>query len=191
MLSPSFFSKKWPEYELQGLVAKEIGYGETILPVWHNVTREDVLEYSPPLADKMALRMDQYSPRQVALRIIKVIRPDILTRVHQRIAYLRAMSGAVAKKKKLAELVVSPIRHKKLPMSLIGRIRLFRAALWDVYPHSMEFWLDGFRRDLHPSDEITRWEHIAACYTEYAKMAELTPEQKEHVFGIFHWFWEG
>lgn len=54
VLSPAFFSKQWPQRELQGLAAREVATGsKVILPVWHNVTRDDVLAYSPVLADKM------------------------------------------------------------------------------------------------------------------------------------------
>jgi hypothetical protein len=47
-------SKPWPEYELRGLVSKEIGSDKVILPIWHGVTREEILAFSPPLADKLA-----------------------------------------------------------------------------------------------------------------------------------------
>ena len=55
ILSPSFFKKEWPRRELDGLTAKEISYGKTILPVWHKVDRDYVLRYSPTLADKLAV----------------------------------------------------------------------------------------------------------------------------------------
>ena len=55
ILSPAFFAKHWPEYELRGLTAKEIGKEDVILPIWHNVTRDDVLKYSPPLASVAAI----------------------------------------------------------------------------------------------------------------------------------------
>jgi hypothetical protein len=54
VLSPPFFAKGWPQWELDGLVAKEVGGKKVILPVWHNVTASDVREYSPSLADKVA-----------------------------------------------------------------------------------------------------------------------------------------
>jgi formylglycine-generating enzyme required for sulfatase activity len=55
VLSPHFFAKEWPQRELDGLVAKEVSSGKTILPVWHNVTWEDVNRFSPTLADKLAV----------------------------------------------------------------------------------------------------------------------------------------
>jgi len=55
ILSPSFFAKQWPQYELDGLVSKEMDGGKVILPVWHKVSKAEVMSYSPSLADKMAL----------------------------------------------------------------------------------------------------------------------------------------
>ncbi|MGD0280986.1 MAG: toll/interleukin-1 receptor domain-containing protein, partial [Dissulfurispiraceae bacterium] len=54
ILSPAFFKKEWPQYELNGLTAREIEGKKVILPVWHNVTKNDVLKFSPALADKVA-----------------------------------------------------------------------------------------------------------------------------------------
>ena len=54
ILSPAFFVKNWPQWELDGLVQREIGGQKVILPVWHNVSRVEVAKYSLPLADRVA-----------------------------------------------------------------------------------------------------------------------------------------
>lgn len=55
VLSKAFLSrKKWTEYELNGLFAREQNGVKVILPIWHNITREDILQYSPSLADRLA-----------------------------------------------------------------------------------------------------------------------------------------
>lgn len=54
ILSHSFFSKEWPQKELDGLVAREDGKEKVILPIWHNITVNDVRQYSPLLADRLA-----------------------------------------------------------------------------------------------------------------------------------------
>ncbi len=59
VLSPNFFSKQWPQSELNGLVTREGTGLNVILPVWHNVTREQVEEFSPILADRVAVISDQ------------------------------------------------------------------------------------------------------------------------------------
>jgi len=60
ILSPSFFAKKWPPLELDGLVARAMTSAEkTILPVWYRLEREDVLRYSVTLADLVAARWSE------------------------------------------------------------------------------------------------------------------------------------
>jgi hypothetical protein len=55
VLSPSFFAKEWPQKELDGLVAREVEGRKVILPVWHRIDAASIREYSPLLADKVAV----------------------------------------------------------------------------------------------------------------------------------------
>ena len=55
VLSHNFFLKEWPQKELDGLVAREISTGKLILPIWHNISKEDVAMFSPILADRLAV----------------------------------------------------------------------------------------------------------------------------------------
>lgn len=55
ILSPHFFEKQWPQQELDGLATRELGGQKVILPVWHKVGFEEVRQYSPMLADKLAV----------------------------------------------------------------------------------------------------------------------------------------
>jgi hypothetical protein len=66
VLSPAFFAKNWPQYELNGLTAREEDGRKVVLPIWHNVDREDVLAYSPTLADKVALSTQKLSVKKIA-----------------------------------------------------------------------------------------------------------------------------
>jgi len=73
ILSKSFFAKNWPQYELNGLTAKEIDGKKVILPVWHEITKAEILKYSPPLADKVAADTSRQSIREIAKQIAKVL----------------------------------------------------------------------------------------------------------------------
>jgi hypothetical protein len=73
VLSPAFFAKNWTQYELDGLVAKEMIGGKVILPLWHKVSKNEVLGYSPSLADKMALSTASYTIQELAEALSKVI----------------------------------------------------------------------------------------------------------------------
>ena len=74
VLSPSFFAKKWPQYELDGLVTMEMTGEQTILPLWHRLTKNDVIRESPSLADKIARSTSDFTIEQIADEIADVIR---------------------------------------------------------------------------------------------------------------------
>jgi len=75
ILSPAFFGKKWPEWELNGLVQlQNSSDNRRIIPIWHNIDYEDVVRYSPSLADIVAIK-SELGLRFVVEQIIKVVRP--------------------------------------------------------------------------------------------------------------------
>jgi preprotein translocase subunit YajC len=53
ILSPSFFNKNWPQKELDGLVARETLETKVILPILHNMKHEELVKYSPTLANRV------------------------------------------------------------------------------------------------------------------------------------------
>lgn len=73
ILSPSFLAKNWPQYELDGMVAKEVSGQKIILPIWHKLSRNEVLAYSPTLADRMALSTSSYTVAGLATAIHEVL----------------------------------------------------------------------------------------------------------------------
>jgi signal transduction histidine kinase len=78
VISPSFMQKRWPERELRGLVQREVLAEEKlILPIWFGVTQQEVVNFSPPLADAFALDAIQMDAEQIALSLLKIVRPDV------------------------------------------------------------------------------------------------------------------
>jgi len=73
VLSPAFFRKEWPQYELNGLTAREIEGRKVILPVWHQISKADILRISPPLADKIAANTTTHSLDEVAKQLAIVL----------------------------------------------------------------------------------------------------------------------
>lgn len=61
VLSPSFFAKRktWTKKELGALESLEGGGRTTILPVWHDISFDEIREHSPLLADRFAARTYQ------------------------------------------------------------------------------------------------------------------------------------
>ena len=58
LLSKNFFNKDWPQKELGGLAALEINGNKVILPIWHEIDREEITRYSPLLADRLAAKTE-------------------------------------------------------------------------------------------------------------------------------------
>lgn len=73
VLSKDFFRKGWPNYELDGLVTKAVGGDQVLLPIWHNITKAEVIDYSPSLADKLARNTATHTVEEIAQEIIEVI----------------------------------------------------------------------------------------------------------------------
>ena len=76
VLSPSFFRKRWPRREMNGLVAREMAEDRgMILPIWHHVDHAEVVAFSPPLADLRAA-VSASGMANVVGQLLKKLQPD-------------------------------------------------------------------------------------------------------------------
>ena len=73
VLSRAFFDKGWANYELDGLVTKSLDGDQVLLPIWHNITKDEVVSYSPSLADKLARTTAMQTLDEIAEEIIEVV----------------------------------------------------------------------------------------------------------------------
>jgi len=73
ILSRSFFAKKWPQLELDALVSLEEPPDKVILPVWHEVTAEEIRQFSPILASKLAIETKR-GLDEVVIALVRSIR---------------------------------------------------------------------------------------------------------------------
>lgn len=69
ILSHHFFSKEWPQRELDGLVAQ----GKRVLPIWHGLTHDEVSKFSPTLAGVYAVK-SEVGPAVIAPKLIQGLR---------------------------------------------------------------------------------------------------------------------
>ena len=74
IISRDFINKGWTNYELDGLITRSVNGEQTMLPVWHNVTRREVIDYSPSLADKLARSTTDFAVEEIADEIADLIR---------------------------------------------------------------------------------------------------------------------
>ena len=76
VLSKAFFSKEWPQTELDALVTRQNNEGKkVVLPIWHNVSAEEVRKFSPILASKLAARSAD-GINAVVGQILDVVKED-------------------------------------------------------------------------------------------------------------------
>jgi Domain of unknown function (DUF1883)/TIR domain len=73
VLSRSFFGKGWTNYELDGLVTRAVTGEQILLPIWHEITKEELIQYSPSLADRVARSTGSHTIEEIAAEIIGVI----------------------------------------------------------------------------------------------------------------------
>lgn len=77
IFSKQFFAKRWPSYELNGLVSREIQGRKVILPVWHpELTIQELISYSPTMADKAALVGSKLSITEIADNLAELVLGD-------------------------------------------------------------------------------------------------------------------
>jgi hypothetical protein len=73
VLSKEFIRKGWTNYELDGIITKSVSGEQIVLPIWHNITKKEVIDFSPSLADKLARNTSSYTVEEIASEIAEVI----------------------------------------------------------------------------------------------------------------------
>lgn len=73
VISRDFINKGWTNYELDGLITRSVNGEQTMLPVWHNITKREVINYSPSLADKLARSTTDFTVEEIADEIADLI----------------------------------------------------------------------------------------------------------------------
>ncbi|MDP4260112.1 MAG: toll/interleukin-1 receptor domain-containing protein [Bacteroidota bacterium] len=92
VISKSFLKKAWAKKELNGLINKEIiTNSKVILPVWLDIEVDDVLSFSPLLADKVSISVKPNEIDKVIAQILSATNLEIIPRetILEQIDYLR------------------------------------------------------------------------------------------------------
>lgn len=74
VLSPYFIGKKWANYELDGVVTRIVSGEKILVPIWHNITKQQILDYSPSLAKKVARSTATHTMGEIAREIAELLR---------------------------------------------------------------------------------------------------------------------
>jgi cold shock CspA family protein len=81
VLSPRFFQKKWPKRELIALFSREDSEDKVVIPIWHQITKDEILSSFPLIADKLAV-MSSDGMRNVIRRVFEVVKPRLVSQKH-------------------------------------------------------------------------------------------------------------
>lgn len=80
VLSKNFFKKQWTKKELNALLSKEIVTRENLLlPIWLDVSYEEVFEYSPFIADRFAISSEKNSIDEIINKLEDKVKPRHIT----------------------------------------------------------------------------------------------------------------
>ena len=77
VLSPSFISKGWTNYELDGIVTRTVSGEQILLPIWHNITKQEVMNFSPSIADKLARSTATHTVEEIAKEIAELLENNV------------------------------------------------------------------------------------------------------------------
>lgn len=74
ILSPSYIAdgKYWTKAELDGLFQLESVNGKMLLPIWHKLTKTQVMEFSPIIANRMAMTTSTMTAKEIAEELAKL-----------------------------------------------------------------------------------------------------------------------
>ena len=185
VLSKIFFQKYWTRTELKSFRAMESLANFKIIPIWYDISKDEVAKFSPYLADMLSIVIKKSPQAQDIFDIIEIIRPDIFEFIHLKMQFSQYV-GSYARIN--PEEINKGLRlHKGFSVAVHSRLRLLQACLQEVDQSSIEEWIDNFSRDLHPHKELLWWEFYASFFF---KMKLHFPDHKdtheEIYIAIFH-----
>jgi hypothetical protein len=178
VLSKSFISKPWTDYEKKSLVTRELNGKQLILPIWHNISKNEVIEFSAFLADKVALNTSIDKFQIIILKLLEVIRPDIYQNYQRRLMYLEKIKNSKVEYIKRNEINVSEIRHQVLSKHVLNRIKNIYYTIGKYFNSSLEDSINNFKRDIDPEREIKIWEIITSTFSDFTDKYSINDEIK-------------
>lgn len=76
VFSKAFVQKNWTQYELDGLIEREMsGEDQVLLPIWHDISYSEIVAISPSLANRKAAVYDG-NIQTIVSQVLDIIRPQ-------------------------------------------------------------------------------------------------------------------
>lgn len=173
ILSKSFLSKNWPEYEYRSLLTRQNNGEQLILPLWYNIDYADVKNYSLWLADRKALPVSTDNLNQVAIAVLRKTRPDIYRQLRMQKKFQETVRNAPRVKIPISQIDPQTTPQSKLTPQQTVRARQIHLGIGRHIREDFTDFVRGFELDNVPEYELQTWEIMNACYLE---MLEKHPE---------------
>lgn len=77
-----------------------------------------------------------------------------------------------------------PIRHESLTDEQLTRLGKVYDVFAQVDGQPIKVWIDNFKRDIDPDQELAIWEIMASAYSQYCDNRELSLEAKREVYQV-------
>lgn len=152
------------------------------MPVWHEVSQSDVANYSPSLANIVAIRTSDQTVNQVALELLKRARRDIVEGLGIIARYQAARRNAVSVSIDPKELKPGPKRRDKLSPAHSVRVAAVYDRLCEVVDQGPSEFAEPLVRDVNPESEIQWLEVVALAYSQYTSRHTCSLEDKQAVY---------
>lgn len=173
IISKSFLNKKWTDYEYRSLLGKEDNIEKRILPVWHGVTRDEVISYSLYLADKFALDTAKLTINEIVKNILQIIRPDIYENISRVILYNKLISNAQVMEVPISRVKWGKKQRDKLSVEQINRIKGCYYSIGVYFNNDLESTLNCYLYDNNPHKEIKIWEAMNATFLDFVNKEKI------------------
>jgi len=185
VLSKAFLSKKWPEYEYRSLMTREIDGERVILPLWYDVTKDDIKNFSLYLADIKALPISRANLGKIVPAILKVVRPDIYQERRMQGVLRKAVAEGTHQMAKMSEIKRATTKQSKLTKQQLIRSKAVYYGIGRHLKSNFDDYVDQYELDVVPERELQSWEIMNACYLEMLERhADATVRDREDYFKV-------
>lgn len=183
VLSKAFLGKNWPDYEYRSLLTRQIDGESVILPLWYDVTKEEVKAYSLFLTDIKGLAVTRDNMNVVIPAIVKVVRPDIWLEVRMRSVLRKAVDEGTPKAVERSDIKPQTERQSKLTKQQLIRSKAVYYGIGMHLNRSFDDYVEQYELDFVPERELQSWEIMNACYLEMIERhGEATEADKKDYF---------
>jgi len=155
-----------------------------ILPIWHEISFDDISEYSPFLADKYALSTNS-GLGELVYKILEVVNPDLINSNALLHASRNLVGKGELKEIDIKNIYSNEIQHESLPNHLVIATKLISSIFYDVLKFEYRDYVIDFAKDGDYEHEFMLWCAIASTYIEFLNNKKINPSELKLKTDVF------